>query len=75
MTKCPYCGSTAQFKLSTPLYYEDGVWKHQKKCECGCIVVLRLEEKVDKIEYPQDNQPISKLAYQMIQAISKKRGE
>lgn len=74
MIKCPNCGSTAQFKLSTPLYYDEGVWKQQKKCGCGCVVILRFEEKIDKIEYPQDNQPISKLAHQMIQAINK-RGE
>ena len=72
MIKCPNCGSTAQFKISTPLYYEDEMWKQQKKCGCGCIVVLRYEAKVDKIKYPQDNQPISKLAYQMIQTINKK---
>lgn len=75
MKKCPYCGSTAQFRLSTPLYYDKGVWKQQKKCECGCIVVLRFEEKMDKVIYPEDNQPISKLAYQMIQTINKKRNE
>jgi hypothetical protein len=75
MINCPNCGSTAQFKISTPLYYDEGVWKQQKKCECGCIVVLRYEERIDKIEYPQDNQPISKMAYQMIQAIRNKRGE
>jgi hypothetical protein len=54
MTKCPYCGSSAQFRISTPLYFEDGVWKQQKKCGCGCIVVLRFEEKIDKIEYPKE---------------------
>lgn len=75
MIKCPNCGSTAQFKISTPLYYDKGVWKQQKKCGCGCIVVFRFEEKIDRIEYPQDDQPVSQLAYQMIQAINKKRGE
>ena len=75
MKMCPNCGSTSQFKFSTPLYYDEGVWKQQKKCGCGCVVVLRYEERIDKIVYPQDNQPISKIAYQMIQAIKNKRGE
>lgn len=75
MKHCPNCGSTAQFRISTPLYYDEGTWKQQKKCGCGCVVVLRFEEKIDKIEYPQDNQPMSKLAYQMIQTMNKKRGE
>ena len=72
MTKCPYCGSSAQFKISTPLYFEDGVWKQQKKCGCGCIVVLRFEEKMDKIHYPQSDEPPSPLALQMIQALNAK---
>lgn len=75
MAKCPYCGSSAQFRISTPLYFEGGVWKQQKKCGCGCIVVLRFEEKIDRIEYPQDDQPISSLAYRMIQTMNKKRDE
>lgn len=75
MVKCPNCGSTAQFKLSTPLYHDKGVWKQQKKCGCGCIVILRYEEKIDKIEYPMDNQTITPLAYQIIQTINKKKGE
>ena len=75
MIKCPYCGSTTQFKLVSSLYRDKGVWKQQKKCSCGCITILRFEEKIDRIEYPQDNQPISKLAYQMIQTINKKRAE
>lgn len=49
---CPNCGSTAQFKISTPLYFEDGKWKQQKKCGCGCIVILRYEERIDKTLYP-----------------------
>lgn len=54
MVKCPNCGSTAQFKISTPLYFEDGVWKQQKKCGCGCIIIIRYEEKIDKIKYPKE---------------------
>lgn len=53
MVKCPNCGSTAQFKLATPLYYEDNKWKQVKKCGCGCVVVLRYIEEVDKIEFPE----------------------
>ena len=54
MIHCPNCGSTAQFKISTPLYFEDGKWKQQKKCVCGCIVILRYTEEIEKIEYPKD---------------------
>ena len=72
MTKCPYCGSSAQFKLSTPLYFEDGVWKQQKKCGCGCVVVLRFEETVDKIHYPQNADSISPSALEMIRAFNAK---
>jgi hypothetical protein len=39
------------------MYFEDGVWKQQKKCGCGCVVVLRHTEEIDKIEYPK---PIKK---------------
>ena len=53
MLHCPNCGSTAQFRVSTPMYFEDGVWKQQKKCGCGCVVVLRYTEEIDKIEYPK----------------------
>jgi hypothetical protein len=35
------------------MYFEDGVWKQQKKCGCGCVVVLRHTEEIDKIEYPK----------------------
>lgn len=56
MTHCPNCGSTAQFKISTPLYFEDGVWKQQKKCGCGCVVILKAEPKIDKIIYPKNSE-------------------
>ena len=55
MTKCPNCGSTAQFRISTPLYFEDGRWKQQKKCGCGCVVVLRYVTEVEDIQYPSEN--------------------
>lgn len=69
---CPNCGSTAQFKISTPLYFEDGFWKQQKKCGCGCVVVLRRIEEIDKIEYPKEIEKISPLAQAMIKAINKR---
>ena len=69
MKHCPNCGSTAQFKLSTPLYFEDGVWKQQKKCGCGCVVVLRFTEEIDRIDYPE---PITRTAAEMIKTIISK---
>jgi hypothetical protein len=51
MTKCPNCGSSAQYRQSTPLYFEGGCWKYQKKCECGCIVTYI--EHIERIEYPE----------------------
>lgn len=56
MTKCPNCGSSAQFKLSTPIHFVDGAWKQQKKCGCGCVVVLRYTEKVERLVYPSGNE-------------------
>ena len=56
MVRCPNCGSTAQFKLATPLYYEGNKWKQVKKCGCGCVVVLRYIEEVDKIEFPENEE-------------------
>lgn len=56
MTKCPNCGSSAQFKLSTPMYFENGVWKQQKKCGCGCVVVLRYTEEIERLVYPSNNE-------------------
>ena len=53
MIKCSYCGSTAQFKVSTPLYFEDGVWKQQRKCGCGCVAIIRYIEEFDEIKLPQ----------------------
>ncbi len=55
MKHCPNCGSTAQFRISTPLYFENGVWKQQKKCGCGCVVILRYIAEVDDIQYPSEN--------------------
>lgn len=69
MKHCPNCGSTAQFKLSTPLYFEDGVWKQQKKCGCGCVVILRFTEEIDRIDYPE---PITRTAAEMIKTIISK---
>jgi hypothetical protein len=53
MIKCPNCGSTAQFLTSTPQYFENGQWKYQKKCGCGCKVTLIVITQVDTIEYPK----------------------
>ena len=72
MLHCPNCGSTAQFRVSTPMYFEDGVWKQQKKCGCGCVVVLRHSEEVEKIDYPKGADKISPLARAMIKAINKR---
>lgn len=72
MNMCPNCGSTAQFKLSAPLYFENGFWKQQKKCGCGCIVVLRYTEEVDRVEYPKEADKISPLARAMIKTINKR---
>ena len=44
MLHCPNCGSSAQFKTSTPMYFENGVWKQQKKCGCGCTTIIRYYE-------------------------------
>lgn len=71
MLHCPNCGSTAQFRVSTPMYFEDGVWKQQKKCGCGCVVVLRHTEEVERIDYPKGADKISPLARSMIKAINK----
>ena len=72
MLHCPNCGSTAQFRVSTPMYFEDGVWKQQKKCGCGCVVVLRHTEEVERIDYPKEADKISPLARAMIKAINKR---
>lgn len=56
MVKCPNCGSAAQIKPSTPLYYEKGVWKQQKKCRCGCVIVLRYYEACERLIYPSGNE-------------------
>ena len=56
MIKCPNCGSTAQFRDSTPLYFEDGVWKKQKKCDCGCTTVIRYYEACERLVYPSGNE-------------------
>ena len=72
MIMCPNCGSTAQFKASTPMYLENWVWKQQRKCGCGCVVVLRYIEEIDKIDYPKEADEISPLAHLMIKAINKK---
>ena len=53
MFKCPNCGSSAQFKISTPLYYKNGGWQQQKKCECGCVVVLEFTEHIKEVIYPE----------------------
>ena len=51
---CPNCESIAQFKTSTPMYFENGVWKQQKRCDhCGCVVILRYAVSVEKINYPE----------------------
>jgi hypothetical protein len=50
---CPICGST-KIVLTTPLYFQDGVWKQQKKCECGCIVVYKYQQSIDEIIYPEE---------------------
>lgn len=71
MLHCPNCGSTTQFRTSTPMYFEDGVWKQQKKCGCGCVVVLRYTEEIEKIDYPEGADKISPLARSMIKAINK----
>lgn len=54
MIHCPNCGSSTQFKLSTPLYIENGVWKQQKKCGCGCVVIFKAEPKIEEIIYPEN---------------------
>ena len=72
MLHCPNCGSTAQFRVSTPMYFADGVWKQQKKCGCGCVVVLRHTEEVERIDYPKGADKISPLARAMIKAINKR---
>lgn len=75
MNKCPNCGSTAQFKISTPLYFENGFWKQQKRCGCGCIVILRRIEEIDKIEYPKEIEKISPLAQQIIKKYNELIGD
>ena len=55
MIKCPNCGSTAQFKPSTPFYFENEMWKQQFKCGCGCEAVVRYREEFDKIDFPKYN--------------------
>ena len=54
MIKCPNCGSTAQFKASTPLYFENGVWKQGRECGCGCKAIIRYIEEFDKVEFPKE---------------------
>lgn len=54
MIHCPNCGSFTQFKLSTSLYIENGVWKQQKKCGCGCVVIFKAEPKIEEIIYPEN---------------------
>lgn len=49
MIKCPNCGSTAQLRPSTPMYYENGVWKQQNKCGCGCVIILRYTEEIEEL--------------------------
>ena len=58
MLHCPNCGSSAQFKTSTPMYFEDGVWKQQKKCGCGCgcTTIIRYYEECERLVYPSGNE-------------------
>lgn len=75
MMKCPYCGSTAQFRTSTPMYFEDGAWKQQRKCGCGCVVVVRYTAEIDKIEYPEEADDASRLTHltrSIIKAVNKR---
>lgn len=85
MIKCPNCGSTAQIKLLKTNYQEDG-WTiiRTDTYWCGCCcqfdVSARFEsdgyEVIDNVRYPQEyDQTLTQLAYQMIGAINKKRGE
>jgi hypothetical protein len=53
MIKCPNCGSTAQVRTITPMYFDEGYWKVQKKCGCGCVIVVRYIEEIDKVELPK----------------------
>ena len=57
---CPNCGSDIKFKTSTPMYFEDGQWKVQKKCECGCIVVYKYQQSVDEVIYPKEKNEMIK---------------
>ena len=56
MMFCPNCGSSAQFKDSTPLYFENEVWKKQKKCGCGCTTIIRYYEACERLVYPEGNE-------------------
>lgn len=57
MMHCPNCGNTTQFKVSTPLYFEKGVWKQQKKCGgCGCVTIIRYYEACERLIYPSGNE-------------------
>ena len=44
MTKCPNCGSTAQFKLIDKYFTKsDYEWHEKYKCGCGCLVEQRVQ--------------------------------
>ena len=56
MKYCPNCASE-EFRLSTPIYYDEGVWKQQKKCaKCDSVVVLRYYDAVERLIYPSGNE-------------------
>ena len=67
MIYCPNCGSADQFKLSSSLYCDKGVWKQQKKCNCGCITIIRYYEAYERLVYPSGNE--------VVFISDKKRGE
>ena len=45
MPPCPNCGSSAQFKISTPLYYKNGGWENAGTADLrvnGNVMVVKL---------------------------------
>lgn len=43
--KCPYCGSSAQFKKTNTITSDNSIIERYE-CGCGCVVVCQLEEKI-----------------------------
>jgi hypothetical protein len=54
MIKCPHCGSTAQVRTITPMYFDEGYWKVQKNVVAAVSSWFVISRRLTRLSYQRE---------------------